>query len=482
MDSTNETAQNDNSDKPNAQQKYEWNDRICNEMSKKEFFPSSVLESSVQKNIISRFFDFYLGAKRQPGISVSDLVFAVLSIVPVTPQIDSNVWSNKQYVADGALFVLPEKKEAVPAVPSEKQPAEADPLNVIKETAEELIESPIEDIISDNESVISTELNLSKSSSSHSSLDSLIQVLECSDSEPVNSKHETIQPNGNFQNITIEFPTSVQWFSNKPQAQTRICTLIQYGPVENLNFIRTVSELLQVWDTNSAARAMLKYFFAVIALVLMRATTKSYKHLVNTFCNEKFLPLIKFSQRHITYCTPHKRCLKAAYRTFLRRDRNTPVMFAKIIVLYMSLNEKHKLKLTIRNAVLLHTSGYGLNLVNLWRLITQEMEIKDVQAIGKLSLTPETRKSWERLIDFFEKTKGQTLFYWARVLNWEYFKQLSCQQNYELAVILGVFVEKITGNSSLWESSWVNKDGLDEAKEIGYSLYEVYSFGKTNLL
>ncbi|CAH2244869.1 jg23078 [Pararge aegeria aegeria] len=88
-----------------------WSDTKCLLIASQESFPAIVRDPKVQKNIISRYLNFYLGGKIQKGLTARDLAFAVISILPISLDSEEFIWTKSEYSDDGKLFFLtPEDK------------------------------------------------------------------------------------------------------------------------------------------------------------------------------------------------------------------------------------------------------------------------------------------------------------------------------------------------------------------------------------
>lgn len=487
-----------------------WKDIECVKIATKQFFPDSVTALAVQKVIITRFLNFYLGGRKQKGIAVEDLVFAVLSIMPVSPLDETIAWHSGQFRRDGKLFFLSSEEKNI-ADENKNIFKTGEPVNV--DLSEEEREPSPQPSTSQEQHVkvnddIDTIINGAMSQSDKELLKNISASLSNVDiTRAIEEQlqfyniqiHETTSNDNNIDEDTSADETEAERDeehsynldallygiqSNNVRVSKRNVTL-SYGPAQNAAFNTYCNKVLANWESQPRGRVVLKCFFAVVALVLMRATAKSYKHLVSTFHSSKFLDFL--TDKNIVpvlngqrlYFPPHKRCFKSAFRTFCKKADNTPVMFAKLVILSDSTNSWH-LKSALR-LLLNYTADYGFNLVRVWQIICTKVKSKEnVRLIVQLTTCEETKSSWDKLINFFSKYKcsgcevTEKYYHWARVLDPRYFKELSCLENYKLAVILTVFAEKLTGDPSLWGSKWVENDELENSKQIGLQRYQNY--------
>ncbi|XP_028163655.1 uncharacterized protein LOC114355158 [Ostrinia furnacalis] len=486
---------------------FEWSEDRLEEIAFKELFPLSVTDIlSVQKDIIKRFLDFYLGGRVQKGIGVDDLVFAVLSILPVSPYDEKKIWSDAMFTNGGmAFFLTPEEKNAFQSrstndsqedVQSTGEPMESpypesvdateDPVSISNDTENIHLDDDDDDHDDDEKDFTiedETTANRDKDNLSESSneINNVYDDDDDDDDDDGNSNiseepiNENMEPEPQPFSPPIELPENIK-FAQKPISKEN--KILTYGPVENAAFISCCHELLNRWDSESRSRAVLKSFFAVVALVLMRATTKGYKHLISTFYSQKFLRLLRHSIKCglSKYSPPHKRCLKRAYRTFRRRDGNTPTMFAKLVLLSKNLSRFKYLNYIIFNGLLNYTAEYGFNLIQLLRTLCNEIEDGSVTRVMEATWCEATAASWMKVAIFLNErytaSSSDSSYKWARVLDGRFFKGLSCQQNYGLAVIMSIFVEKLTGNLDVWKATWVENDELEKYRELGSRLYE----------
>lgn len=479
-----------------------WGETSLRDIAFKEYFPAAVKDLSVQKDVVTRFLNFYFGRRVQKGLGVEDLVFAVLSILPQSPYNESIVWADDVYKDDGkAFFLSAEAKLAYDIKTVTNKSNNEQSTEEMKETSQRNCIDNDEDTPNISNDIEDFNLNiLFDLDDDNYNIDELStgdKNTRERDETGRNNEQHSHEPNFDVQDNTVsketvdefeikhnidefikDIPKDIKFIPKPIQKENNI---LYYGPVENAAFSAWCNNMLSNWDTDSKSRAVLKSFFAVVAFVLMRATTKSYKHLFSSFHSEKFLRLL----RHCincglkTYSPPHKRCLKGSYRTFRRRDGRTPTMFAKLVILGISNTLNKYMKYVILNGLLNYTADYGFNLIRMLRTVCIETVDGDVTQVMESTLCGETEASWKKVAAFLKEyctgssSKEYILSYrWARVLDGRFFKDLSCQQNYELAVILTVFVEKITGDSGVWQSAWVENDELEKYREMGNKLYE----------
>ncbi|XP_049878162.1 uncharacterized protein LOC126375272 [Pectinophora gossypiella] len=480
-----------------------WSDDKCVEIANRDHFPAAVKDIGVQKSIIDRFLNFYLKGKPHKGLSVTDVTFAVISIMPLCDSTEQFIFQPSQYKDNGTLFFLTPEDKLKDAV-DDIQVKDCD-----NYTEPELIktEGQINKRIDTVEVEKNDEIHVDKPHDQSEKIvdDAKFTVRENNDcnaeylkntprdkhTDNVNHNHQQETKQGATEGTGKEYipklPLDMIRYKkvSKPLAPEEIRP--QYGPLENAAFIISCNKLLDEWDTNQKARIILKYFFGIVALILMRTTTKKYKHLVNTFGGNKFLTTIYFTENYINYSVPHKKCFKNCYRVFSKRDGNIPVMFAKIVngSFYFDALQRENLSsetfiwnLNIfKLGLLAHTADYGFGLVGMVQNL--HGQLGNINSVVEVTYCAETAESWCRMKNFIDtymtSASHVATYRWARVISTQYFKDISCSTNYELSVILAVFTEKATKSSDIWKSSWVqNGENLETLKRMGLDMYEKF--------
>ncbi|KAJ2944693.1 hypothetical protein O0L34_g4050 [Tuta absoluta] len=499
--------------------KGEWSNQRCIDIALSKAFPTSVKDINVQKNIITRYFNFYLGGKPQKGLSAADLAFAVIAIMPQHENTEEFIWEGHHFKDNGTMFFL---------TPEDKLKAEVGKINIERESNKksktqqpEIIDEKFaiknefqkyfelkqqfvnddanEDADLDHSSVSSGE-DFGNMDSLYQNMNDFFEDMDDDDdsirmSSPLERSFKSPDKpststyrSGPQEPCPIKFPENVTWYSRAPRKKEMEPNKPSYGPVENSAFVASCNKLLEQWETNERARTILKYFFGIAALILMRATTKKYTHLVNTFGSYKFLSTISFITGYLKYSVPHKRCVKNSYRIFNKKDGNVPVMFAKIVVNSFHIDALRRIKRVPKNlnilklTILSHTADYGFGLLAMLENIKSKVNPFDINKIMKVTYYQRTAESWNRLHTFWNTfmlaTSKQATHHWARIISSDFFKDLSCSSNFELSVILGVFIENLTNSSDIWQSAWV-KSGDDEnfkaLLKTGKLMYKEYT-------
>ncbi|CAH2094896.1 unnamed protein product [Euphydryas editha] len=440
----------------------EWSDDMCIRIATEDNFPAKVKDLSVQKDIINRFLNFYLSGKVQKGLSAKDIIFAAISIMPCTMNSEEFIWQNAHYSQDGTLFFLtPECK------------LKTEIKNVMMKHKQNSADNKLE------QQQVYKEQN----------------VTEMLDGEP--HTDSTFKTNDvDFTELPLE---ELMWFRKKSLYKhdtTMNIQIKEYGPVENLAFCKSCNELLAKWETDMIARLKLKYFFGIAALSLMRSIVKSYQHVMKMFTSTfpsictfpitcSFPITFAYINDYIIYSPPSELCVKKTFKTFRKLERKVQIMFAKLVIESFFITKKKQedeegrwINTQIKNVfhvtVLAHTSNYGMEIINM----LQEVACRgDFLKIFKAFRTEETAISWNKVNDFLKKylcqSSCQVTCYWARVIDKEQFKYLSCEKNYELAVIIAVYIEHVTGNKMIWNARWVKSGtNLEKYKQLGHKIYE----------
>ncbi|KAI5634598.1 hypothetical protein NE865_12723 [Phthorimaea operculella] len=498
--------------------KGEWSNRRCIDIALSKAFPTSVKDTNIQKNIITRYFNFYLGGKPQKGLSAADLAFAVISIMPQHENNEEFIWENHHYKEDGTMFFLtPEDKLKAEVgkidIGVESNKKSKIPQHEVKEekvfpeklfrTNNELKPQFVNDYVEEDE-----DLNHSFGSGYENmddlhDMDDLYENMDdfyenmVDNSIRMSSPKKFFKPpekpststyqSGAQKPCPIKFPENIKWYSRAPKNKEMEQNKPTYGPVENSAFVASCNKLLDQWEKSQKARIILKYFFGIAALILMRATTKKYTHLVNTFASYKFLSTIAFTTGYLKYSVPHKKCVKNSYRIFNKKDGNIPVMFAKIVINSFHIDALRRENILLQKlnilklTILSHTADYGFGLLTMLQNIKSKVDSFDINQIIEVTYYDRTAESWKRLHNFWNtymlSTSKEATHHWARIISPEFFKDLSCSSNFELSVILGVFIENLTNSSEVWQSAWA-KSGDDETymelMKIGKLMYQEY--------
>ncbi|XP_050354283.1 uncharacterized protein LOC126776058 [Nymphalis io] len=461
----------------------EWSDEMCIRISLEDDFPAIVKDTTIQKVIINRFLNFYLSGKVQKGLNARDIIFAVIAIIPYSLGTEDVIWHKNHYSDNGNLFFL---------TPEDKLKMEIK--NILTQQ-----QKPKDDQLERNNNIQNNETKTSESSSIN---DFNKENEKCSDCDTsgthvqendiVDDKKSTVNENNDTnENTSDDIESSplktLVWFRKKAVNRQPICIEnIEYGAAENAAFCISCNKLLDQWD-DVAARIYLKYFFGFAALSLMRTVAKSYQHVIKMFLNT-FPRTVAFSTDRINYSPPSNACVTKSFKTFRRLERKTQIMFAKLVINsfmlnYRARNETHLSELSntggvtnmLRVTVLSHLSYYGMEIINMLQEIASRTSC--FSTVFESLCTTETASSWNKVNDFFKKymfeSARQRTFHWARVIDRKQFKYLSCENNYELAVVIAVFVEKLTSNGGIWNARWVKSgNNLETYKELGRKMYE----------
>lgn len=487
----------------------EWNDKKCLRIASYDKFPDTVRDTSVQKNIISRYLNFYLGGKVQKGLTARDLAFAVISIMPISPESENFIWTDEEYSENGNLFFLtPDDRlkydinRVIDKKTSEQKGGEDGlyngPNDVVEASGNNMEEN------SDNDNIVSSEASCTSEIEANSCVHnkvvnaiddhSEIEIHVNNDAENRdhnNEGHEDADHgNADDENNTSDIPENLQWFRLKRNAESGINPTKEnkYGPVENAEFCIYCNNILDNWENNVHDRITLKFFFAMTALLVMRGKTKTFQNITRYFSTKFVNSLDPYGPK--CYTTPHRGFVKKSWISCREANEKMRVMFAKLVILSLSQPERlnnYVQKNIIRFAVLSHTAYTGMGIIHLLQQLAA-VNTYNFKIMFKFLYSKETAVSWNRVNDFFKKylseeTKQYTC-HWAGIIDSESFKHLSCVSNYELAVVTAVFIEKLTESTGVWKSAWVSRgDTLEECKLLGCRLFEEFEkYEKKNTL
>ncbi|XP_014355690.2 uncharacterized protein LOC106708667 [Papilio machaon] len=450
-----------------------WDDYDCFKISQENFFPAKVMDLDTQKIIITRFLNFYVGGKVPKGLRVSDLLFAVISIIPLTSDTEEFIWHENEYRDDGFLFFL---------TPEEK--LNSDFKNIAKKANKTYIDT-IED---NNSNIIESDSN--KFSDYESKND--VGAPSCDEKAPKCEEQDdtSASDNNSDDNLkkTLSY-VSIKWRGLKTSFVSSCeITSKQYGPVENSAFISSCNKLLIEWDESKESRIIIKWFFGIIALTLMRGIVKGKKNIINTFKSKNFLNKIRFINSYITYTTPQERCVERCCKEMMLRESHNKVMFAKIIfnsfridVLQRKLfiSNNYGLYNVFRMCVVDHTAYCDMGIINLLKSIYGYVYSINFSIILSDLKDEEINDSMEQVRNFilkYMKKEECFTYHWARYFDSTQFEYLSCSKSYATAVLLAVFIEKLMGKSDVWRSGWVRMQqvDLDRYKQLGEQLYKQY--------
>ncbi|XP_034834175.1 uncharacterized protein [Maniola hyperantus] len=456
----------------------EWSDIRCLKIASQDQFPAAVKDLKVQRNIISRYLNFYLGGKIQKGLNARDLTLAVVAIMPISSSSEEFIWPESEYGENGNLFFLTphDKLKYDLSKVFEKRAVEKDP---------EDDNSNGEEVDNQADTDVDAYMNKEDITNNNSDTDH-----DSENEEETSSNKETTHETHDQRNGTstsrpssskpVPSITALQWYRPKrPPINVTPSEETTYGPVENANFCTACNRLLEAWDHNVTARISLKYFFAMAALFVMRAKAKTFHNLTKYFSKRIFNNYFLRELNH--YTPPHRGFLKKSWKAFRETDTRNQVMFAKLVITSLmhptrlSNFEKQNI---IKYAVLSHIAYFGMGIINMLQQLAIFTD-SEFKILFKSLYSEETAASWNRVNDFFKKYLNkeakQYTIHWAGVIESESVKQLSCSNNYELAVVIAVFVEKLTNNSGVWQSAWVGKGSrLDKCKQLGCKLYNDY--------
>ncbi|XP_039758097.1 uncharacterized protein LOC120632319 isoform X2 [Pararge aegeria] len=449
-----------------------WSDTKCLLIASQESFPAIVRDPKVQKNIISRYLNFYLGGKIQKGLTARDLAFAVISILPISLDSEEFIWTKSEYSDDGKLFFL---------TPEDKLKYEIDTV-VNKRTIFKNEEQSLNDEADAEEEQNINRIDLNKEA--NNSPDKTYDTDEGADKKSHLIKpfdnHENDMTNNRTSPKCIPFVEDLQWYRLKHDIRTSLIPANEqkYGPVENAAFCIYFNSLLDTWDTNVSSRITLKHFFGLVALFVMRGKAKTFHNLTRYF-STKFN--IEFFTEVKCYTAPHKGFVKKSWKTFRESDYRTQIMFAKLVIislLHPNRLSKYGKNNIIKFAILSHTAYCRMGIINMLQQLAS-VNNAEFETFFKALYCEETAASWGRVNEFFKKYLNkeakQHTFHWAGCIESDAFQDLSCSNNFKLAVVVAVFIEKITSNAGVWQSAWVCKGtDLESCKQLGYKIYDDY--------
>ncbi|XP_047537042.1 uncharacterized protein LOC125071033 [Vanessa atalanta] len=463
----------------------EWSDNMCIRISLEDSFPAIVRDKTIQKGIINRFLNFYLSGKVQKGLNARDIIFAVISIIPYSLKTEELIWNDNEFSDDGKLFFL---------TPDDKLKTD---INSILTQRLKIKDDQLEknNNITDNETKISensiTELKLENEKCTDCNTPDIPDQVSDAVHDEKSSLNESYNINEDASEDIGPSPLdTLGWFRKKPiNKQPISIEANEYGSAENAAFCISCNKLLDLWNSDIRARIYLKYFFGFAALSLMRTVAKSYHHVIKMFQNT-FPRTVSFTADLIKYSPPSNACVTTSFKTFRRVERQTQIMFAKLVINSFLLNYKLSKEIEIldisdtggvrnmlRITVLSHLSHYGMELINM----LQEIASRTCFSRAFKSLySEETAFSWNKVNNFFKKymyeSARQRTFHWAPIIDRKQFKYLSCENNFELAVVTAVFVEKLSFNEGIWNARWVKSGkNLETYKKLGLKMYEDYS-------
>ncbi|XP_046971425.1 uncharacterized protein LOC124538417 isoform X2 [Vanessa cardui] len=461
----------------------EWSDEMCIRISLEDNFPAIVRDRTVQKGIINRFLNFYLSGKVQKGLNARDIIFAVISIIPYSLKTEQVIWDDNEFSDSGKLFFL---------TPDDKLKID---INNILTQRQKINEDQLEKnkIIPDDEKKLSENSITEPKLENEKTNDGDTSGIPDHVNDAVHDEKSSVNENNNINEDTIEniIPSplnTLQWFRKKAISKQPVSIgTTEYGSVENAAFCISCNKLLDQWNSDEGARIYLKYFFGFAALSLMRTLVKSYQHVIKMFLNT-FPRTVAFSANRIKYSPPSNACVMKSFKTFRRVDRQTQIMFAKLVIKSFLLNHRLSqenvdifdtggVRNMLRVTLLSHLSNYGMELISMLQEIASREPC--FSSAFKVLYSEETASSWNKVNDFFKKymyvSARQRTFHWAPIIDRKQFKYLSCENNFELAVVIAVFVEKLSCNESIWNARWVKSGkNLESYKKLGLKMYKDY--------
>lgn len=466
----------------------EWSDDMCCQIALEDSFPIKVKELSAQKDIINRFLNFYLSGKVQKGLSARDIIFAVISIMPLTNESEKFIWDDHHYSEDGTLlFLTPEcqlKNEIKSVLMKRESNFTEEKLKTRKVHTEQINVTKVFDgeVLTNDSRCETNDVDVSLD---NFTMDEKVLPDKSSKDFTDDSKFQTNE-DGNAlktevtdENVQSSPLDKLNWFRKKPLYKAKMNTqTIKYDPVKNAAFCTSCNKLLAKWDTDMDARIELKYFFGIVALSLMRSIVKSYEHVMQMFMST-FPNRFAHTRKFIIYSPPSAICVRKTFKTFRKVDRKIQIMFAKLVINSIVKKAEEQFRppqMNIFNATILApTSNYGMEIINM----IQEVACMSKEGFVKFEAfrLEETAVSWNRIDKFLKKylytSTYQSTCFWARVIDTEKFKYLTCENNYELAVVIASFIESSTGNNAIWNSRWVKSGtNLDKYKQLGHKIYE----------
>lgn len=487
---------------------YSWSDLKCLQISAKDFFPSHVTDTDTQKEIVTNFLNFYLSGKVKRGVTTCDVIFAAISLMPQPGSKEQFIWPSVEYKDDGTLFFISAEDKLRAEIRhlqlKRSTQKDEDAADLEKEEANKDHKEHASVANGDGENSFNRQHKVEKSETAKEPLPSgasmnpteQINAQEESDID-VNVKTQSTKEGNDGKTDKEETGENKKPTTNKlflPDKWTnfrgsnRETKSLNYGPLENSAFNAHCNKLLDAWQKCPEDRIQLKLLFGYVALTLLRSTAKSPKHLYNTFSSERFITSLRqLIAWDGPFSVPHKKCVIKSHRVLTKKDAKTPTMFAKIV--YYSLYRRKVEEMTeagfrnciLTTTVLSHTFDYGLGIFNLLRTLqTLNFSGKMMEIIYDVTICDETKESWENLNNFVNEYLSEPkhlTYHWARIMDNNAFKKLSCQHNYGLSVILGVFIEKELSKANVWEADWVKKNGehLEYYKVRGAEMHEIFS-------
>lgn len=481
------TLQNENNE-PNT-----WDDYDCYKISQENFFPAKVMDLDTQKIIITRFLNFYVGGKVPKGLRASDLLFAVISIIPLTAESDELIWHENEYSDDGSLFFM---------TPEEKLTKE------FKAIVTRANKTCIDTTKNNNSSIIESNLKTNKSSDNQN--EDNPGAPACDNGQTSSCQEQNMSTNDINSDDTKQTPSdvdkddgdalqsfitdvtdnmSIKWVGSTRSASTSEPSSMQYGPLENSAFISSCNKILIEWDESQESRVLIKCFFGIVALILMRGIVKGKKNIINTFKSKNFLHKIRFIDPVIKYTPPHESCVEKCCKEMMLRERHHKVMFAKIILnsIRIDILQKehciliyHGLYNIFKMCVVDHTAYYDMGIINLLKSIYGYVGAGPEFSIILRDLkSEEINECMMQVRNFrlkYMKKENCFTYHWARYFDSTQFEYLSCRKSYATAVMLAVFLEKMMRSSDVWRSGWVRAQevDLDRYKQHAEQLYKQY--------
>ncbi|XP_068619105.1 uncharacterized protein [Battus philenor] len=454
----------------------EWNDYECYKISQEDFFPTKVMNLNTQKLVITRFLNFYVGGRVPKGLWVTDILFAVIALIPLTENSEKFIWHKKEYSNLGTLFFLtPEERLGMEI---EKIIAKSNETRN-NETKEAIDNKQFSDIPREEEQQRNeVEKNSEEKETGNDNIDSS----NSSASDDINDGFSTLL-----------YGLSIKWHGNMNFTQNTSKKLMQKSPVDNSAFITYCNKLLSTWDESVSSRIRLKYFFGIIALTLMQGIIKGKNNLMFIFSQEKFQSRISFikSLIDVDYLCPSEGCVYKCCREFRTRERSHMIMFAKVLFNKFRIEHMYVKNITspsfglyniFRMCIVDHLAYYDMGIINLLKtiyrttgpgssffVIVEELQSDEIDVCFK-----QVRLYLKKYL--MNKKSTCYTHHWARFFDEKQFEYLSCRKSYAAAVVLSLFIEKMTANSGIWRSGWVKtqNEDLEKYKQLGTRLYKQY--------
>lgn len=216
-----------------------------------------------------------------------------------------------------------------------------------------------------------------------------------------------------------------------------------------------------------------------LALSLLRSFGTTQMKMERTFWKSSFKKLLQKQTNWnalVPYVPPNENCLRSISRKFFRSGDRLQWMPRKIVAHWCSLrgSRTHVLRNLLSTAFLDEVAFKGMGLISLIHEIEQHTgkTCTDIMTLTNVSFTA---ASWLKVLDFmtaYHHNRYEKGYPWAKIISVNYFSQLNCDVNPELAFILSSIIARMHQQTGVWNSTWMKKFQFsDDLKAIGAAVY-----------